>query len=157
MPSKKFKNFLLPNIAAPGARQHGYQKQRPSHTLFNIKTKGSHSFQGTFPIINILYIIYQILYCIYNGIYQYIYNSIVYIIYNSIYFSLFIYIYIYVEENIQKIIYKNLKVKDIVRLPHFQSRDSQGQEMFLAASADKETCYYDTKCSNHHPSLSTLW
>ena len=27
---------------------------------------------------------------------------------------------------------------------------------FLAPSADKQTCNYDTECSNHHPSLSTL-
>ena len=28
----------------------------------------------------------------------------------------------------------------IVRLPHPESRDSQGQETFLAPSADKQTC-----------------
>ena len=39
MPSKKFKkNFLSRNIAAPSATRQGYQKQRPSHTFFNIKT-----------------------------------------------------------------------------------------------------------------------
>ena len=38
-----------------------------------------------------------------------------------------------------------------IRLPHPRSRDSQGQETFLAPSADKQTCNYD-----HHPSLSTL-
>ena len=27
--------------------------------------------------------------------------------------------------------------------------------MFLAPSADKETCKYDIDCSNHHPSVST--
>ena len=43
----------------------------------------------------------------------------------------------------------------MVRLPHPQSGDSQGQETFLAPSADKQTCNYDTECSNHHPSLST--
>ena len=53
-------------------------------------------------------------------------------------------------------IYINLPVSDIVRLPHPWSGDSQGQEMFLAPSADKQTCNYDTECSNHHPSLSTL-
>ena len=35
-------------------------------------------------------------------------------------------------------------------------RRSQGQETFLAPSADKQTRNYDTECSNHHPSLSTL-
>ena len=44
----------------------------------------------------------------------------------------------------------------IVRLPHPRSGDSQGKETFLAPSADKQTRNYDTGCSNHHPSLSTL-
>ena len=33
---------------------------------------------------------------------------------------------------------------------------SQGQETFLALSADKQTCNWDIECSNHHSSLSTL-
>ena len=37
-----------------------------------------------------------------------------------------------------------------------ESRDSQGQETSLGPSADKQTCNYDTECSNHYPSLSTL-
>ena len=49
----------------------------------------------------------------------------------------------------------NLPVNTIVRLPHPRSRDSQGQETFLARSADKQTRNYDTECSNHYPSLST--
>ena len=53
-------------------------------------------------------------------------------------------------------IYRNLPVNVIVRLPHPRSGDSQGQETFLAPSADKQTCNYDIECSNHHPSLSTL-
>ena len=53
-------------------------------------------------------------------------------------------------------IYKNLPVDVIVRLPHPRSGDSQGQETFLAPSADKQTRNYDIECSNHHPSLSTL-
>ena len=53
-------------------------------------------------------------------------------------------------------IYTNLLVKDIVRLPHPQSRDTQYQEKFLALSADKQICNYDTECSDHHPSLSIL-
>ena len=44
----------------------------------------------------------------------------------------------------------------IVRLPHPWSGDSQGQETFLAPSADKQTRNYDIECPNHHPSLSTL-
>ena len=44
----------------------------------------------------------------------------------------------------------------IVTLPHPRSGDSQGQEMFLASSGDKQTRNYDIECSNHHPSLSTL-
>ena len=48
-----------------------------------------------------------------------------------------IYIYIY--------IYKNLPVNAINRLPHPRSRDSQGQETFLAPSADKQTRNYDRR------------
>ena len=71
---------------------------------------------------------------------------------NSILFHekcLYIYKYIY-------FIYTNLPVSDIVRLPHPRSGDSQGQETFLAPSTDKQTSNYDTECSNHHPSQSTL-
>ena len=53
-------------------------------------------------------------------------------------------------------IYTNLPVGDIVRLPHPRSGDGQGQETFLASSTDKKSRHYDTECSNHHPSLSTL-
>ena len=53
-------------------------------------------------------------------------------------------------------IYTNLSVNAIVRLPHPWSGDSQGQETFLAPSADKQTRNYDKECSNHHHSLSTL-
>ena len=35
-------------------------------------------------------------------------------------------------------------------IPHPRSQHSQGQEKFLAPSADKQTCSYDTECSNHH-------
>ena len=59
-----------------------------------------------------------------------------------------LYIYIYTHTN--------LPVDVIVRLPHPWSGDRQGQETFLAPSADKQTRNYDTECSNHHPSLSTL-
>ena len=67
-----------------------------------------------------------------------------------IYIYKYIYIYIYIY------IYSNLPVNAMVRLPHPRSGDSQGQETFLAASADKQTRNYDTECSNPHPSLSTL-
>ena len=62
-----------------------------------------------------------------------------------------IYIYIYIL-----LLYTNLPVNVIVRLPHPRSGDSQGQETFLAPSADKQIRTYDTEWSNHHPSLSTL-
>ena len=42
-------------------------------------------------------------------------------------------------------IYTNLPVNVIVRLPHRGSRDIQGQETFLAPSADKQTRSYDTR------------
>ena len=53
-------------------------------------------------------------------------------------------------------IYTNLPVNVIVRLPHPRSGDSQGQEKFLALSADKQTRNCDTECSNHHLPLSIL-
>ena len=56
-------------------------------------------------------------------------------------------LYIYIH------IYTNLPANAIVRLSHPQSGDSQGQETILAPPADKQTCNYDTECSNHHPSL----
>ena len=42
-----------------------------------------------------------------------------------------------------------IPVNAIVRLPHPRSGDSQGQQTFLAPSADKQTHNYDTECSNH--------
>ena len=60
-----------------------------------------------------------------------------------------IYIYIYIYNT-------NLPVNAIVRLPHPQRGDSQGQKTFLAPSADKQTRNHDIECSNHHPSLSTV-
>ena len=53
-------------------------------------------------------------------------------------------------------IHTKLPVNAIVRQSHPRGRDSQGQETFLAPSPDKQTRNYDTECSNHHPSLSTL-
>ena len=72
---------------------------------------------------------------------------------------MYVYIYMYIYTYIKHIniyIYTTLPVKTIVRLPHPQSGDSQGQETLLAPSADKQTCNYDIECSNHHLSLSTL-
>ena len=63
--------------------------------------------------------------------------------------------YIY-NLNIYVHIYTNLPVNAIVHLFYLWSGDSQGQETFLAPSADKQAHNYDTECSNHHPSLSTL-
>ena len=63
------------------------------------------------------------------------------------YINIYIYIYIYIRD---------LSVNVIVRLPHPQSRDSQGPEEFLAPSADKQTSNYDTECPNHHLPLSTV-
>ena len=53
-------------------------------------------------------------------------------------------------------IYTNFAVDVIVRLPHPPSWHSQGKETFLPPSVKKQTRNYDTECSNHHPSLSTL-
>ena len=57
--------------------------------------------------------------------------------YICMYICIYIYIYIYIHTNVP--------VSDIVRLPNPQSRDSQGQETFLALSADKKTSNYDTE------------
>ena len=49
-------------------------------------------------------------------------------------------------------LYANLSRNAIVRLPNPWSGDSQGQEeTFFAPSAGKQTCTYDTECSNHYP------
>ena len=53
-------------------------------------------------------------------------------------------------------IHTNLPVDDKVRLPHPRSGNSQGQERFLAPSADKQTRNYHVECSNNRPSVSTL-
>ena len=52
-------------------------------------------------------------------------------------------------------IYSNLPVNVIARLPNPRSRDSQGQETFLAPSADKQTRNYDTVLKPSSP-LSIL-
>ena len=54
------------------------------------------------------------------------------------------------------VIHKNLTVDVIVRLPHTQIGNSQGQETFLAPSAERQTRHYDIECLKHHPSLSTV-
>ena len=76
--------------------------------------------------------------------------------YIFIYIYIYIYIYEYIYIYIYIYIYTNLLVNAIVRLPYFRNGDSQGQETFLAPSADKQTRNCETECSNHHPSLSTL-
>ena len=72
--------------------------------------------------------LYYIIYIYIN--YIYIYN-----LYN------YVYIYIYIHTH------TNLPVNAIVRLPHPWSGDSQGQEKFLAPSAEKRTQSYDTEQS----------
>ena len=52
--------------------------------------------------------------------------------------------------------YTSLPVNVIVRLHHPWSGDSQGQETFLAPSADKQTLHDNKEGSKHHLSLSTL-
>ena len=54
--------------------------------------------------------------------------------------------YKYILSSLYIYIYTNLPVSDIVRLPHPLGGDSQGQETFLAPSADKQTRNYDTEC-----------
>ena len=57
------------------------------------------------------------------------YIYIIYILYIMYIYIICIYVYIHT----------NLPVDVTVRLPHPPSGDSQGQEMFLAPSADKRT------------------
>ena len=45
--------------------------------------------------------------------------------------------------------YAILPGNDIGRLLNPWSRDSHGQKTFLASSADKQTCNYDTECSDY--------
>ena len=56
-----------------------------------------------------------------------------------IWYDIYIYIYIY--------LYLNLQRNAVAKLFHPWSRDSQGQETFLAPSADKQIRNYDTECS----------
>ena len=69
-------------------------------------------------------------------------------IYIYIYTGKFIYVYIYIHTNLPVIV--------IARPFDPRSGDSQGQEMFLATSADRKTRNYDIECSNHHPSQLSL-
>ena len=77
-----------------------------------------------------------------------------YILYIYIYIYIYIFIYVYFIY-IYTYIYKFTSKchSQTIRLSHPQSGDSQGQETILAPPADKQTCNYDTECSNHHPSL----
>ena len=50
----------------------------------------------------------------------------------------------------------NLPVDVIVRLPHPRTGNREGQETFLATSAETPTRNYDIECSNHHPSITNL-
>ena len=52
--------------------------------------------------------------------------------------------------------YRSSPVDVIVRLPHPWRGDRQGQETFLAPSADKQSRHYDIEGSKHSPWLSTL-
>ena len=61
-----------------------------------------------------------------------------------------IYMYMYLH------IYAHVPVNVIVKLPHPRSGDTQDQETFLAASANKQTRNFDTECSNHYLHLSVL-
>ena len=48
-----------------------------------------------------------------------------------------------------------IPINIIVRLLDPQSGNSQGQETFLAPSADKQIHTYDTECWNYHPLLQS--
>ena len=79
--------------------------------------------------------------CTYLSIYIYLsiylYLCLYLSIYLSIYLSLSIYIHTYIN------LYPDLPRNVIVRLPYPWSGN------VLAPSADKQTCNFDTECSNH--------
>ena len=54
------------------------------------------------------------------------------------------------------VVYTNLPINAIVTLPHPRSRNSQGQETFLAPSEYRQTCNSERECSNYHCSPSIL-
>ena len=53
-------------------------------------------------------------------------------------------------------IYTNLPVDVVMRLCLLRIGNNQGQETFLAPSADRQLRNSDIECSNHHPPISTL-
>ena len=107
-----------------------------------------------------IYLQYIVLY-IYIYIYKCIYIYIYYIqLYVGIHVVIWLYIFSYMHMQIYMYmylhIYANVPVNVIVKLPHPWSGDSQGQETFLAPSADKQIRNYDKECSNHHLPQSIL-
>ena len=69
---------------------------------------------------------------------------------------IYIYIYIYIDRSIDRERERERESREqraeSRELPYPWSGDDQGQEMFLATSADKQTLNYDTEWSNHYPS-----
>ena len=55
--------------------------------------------------------------------------------------QIYLYSYVYIHANLPKC------QNAIVRLSHSRSGDTQGQEMLLPPSADKQTRNYNTECS----------
>ena len=49
MPSKSLKKLLITQLSRCKFSEARIPKTEPSHTFFNIETKGSHSFLGTSP------------------------------------------------------------------------------------------------------------
>ena len=66
------------------------------------------------------------------------------------YIYIYIYIYIYLHKLTSRCHGQTTPSSDP------RSGDSQDQETFLAPYPDKQPRNFDTECSNHHPSLSTL-
>ena len=83
-----------------------------------------------------------------------IYFSHLFLYINSVCAYLMIYFYIYIYIYIYKFTSK-YHSQNALSLEWRQPRP-ENVFTFLAPSADKETRNYDTECSNHHPSLSTL-
>ena len=97
--------------------------------------------------------IYGYMYIPYSNMYIYMNNI------DNIYICIYryiIYIYIYIHKFISKC--HSQTSLSLEQRCHSQATPclSQSHETFLAQPANKQTRNYNTECSNHHPSLSTL-
>ena len=113
-----------------------YICQAPPHFQFAKNLLNNLSSERVFLVIYLS--IYPSIYLSYLSHLSYLSIYLIYLIYLSIYLSIYLFIYLSICLSIYP-------VNVIVRIPHPRSRDSQGQETFLACSADKQTRNFDTR------------